>query len=87
MKIVKASETPVQTLKNWGIDHVYGLPGDLIDTVVDALRKPQAAIEFIHLWHAEDATLAAPAYNKLKGKIVVALSIGGPGTNNSLHGI
>lgn len=49
MKKVKASETLVQTLKNWGIDHVYGLPGDSIDTVVDALRKEQEAIEFIHV--------------------------------------
>lgn len=59
MKKVKASETLVQTLKNWGIDHVYGLPGDSIDTVVDALRKEQEAIEFIHVRHEEVATLAA----------------------------
>lgn len=76
MKKVKASETLVQTLKNWGIDHVYGLPGDSIDTVVDALRKEQEAIEFIHVRHEEVATLAAAAYTKLTGKIGVALSIG-----------
>lgn len=65
MKKVKASETLVQTLKNWGIDHVYGLPGDSIDTVVDALRKEQEAIEFIHVRHEEVATLAAAAYTKI----------------------
>ncbi|EAG9261329.1 pyruvate oxidase [Listeria monocytogenes] len=87
MKKVKASETLVQTLKNWGIDHVYGLPGDSIDTVVDALRKEQEAIEFIHVRHEEVATLAAAAYTKLTGKIGVALSIGGPGAIHLLNGM
>ncbi len=87
MKKVKASETLVQTLKNWGIDHVYGLPGDSIDTVVDALRKEQEDIEFIHVRHEEVAALSAAAYAKLTGKIGVALSIGGPGAIHLLNGM
>ncbi len=87
MSKVKASETLVQTLKNWGIDHVYGLPGDSIDTVVDALREEQEEIEFIHVRHEEVATLAAAAYSKLTGKIGVALSIGGPGAIHLLNGM
>ncbi len=29
----------VQVLEDWGVSHVYGLPGDSIDTTVDGLRK------------------------------------------------
>lgn len=87
MKKVKASTAMVQIMKNWGIDHVYGLPGDSIDTVVDALRTESEAIEFIHVRHEEVATLSAAAYAKLTGKIGVALSIGGPGAIHMLNGM
>lgn len=87
MKKVKASKAMVQIMKNWGIDHVYGIPGDSIDTVVDALRLESKSIEFIHVRHEEVATLAAAAYSKLTGKIGVALAIGGPGAIHMLNGM
>lgn len=83
----KGSEVLVEVLKNWGVDHVYGLPGDSIDTVVEALRKEQEQIDFIHVRHEEVATLAAASYAKLTGKIGVALAIGGPGAIHLLNGM
>lgn len=41
----KASEQLVDVLIDWHIKHVYGLPGDSIDTTVDALRKKQDQID------------------------------------------
>ena len=38
MAKIKANAALVQVLKNWQIDHVYGIPGDSIDKVVDALK-------------------------------------------------
>lgn len=87
MSKIKASTALVNTLKNWDINHVYGIPGDSIDTIVDALRAEQEAIQFIHVRHEEVATLAASSYSKLTGKIGVALSIGGPGAIHMLNGM
>ena len=36
---IRANDALVKALKNWDIDHVYGIPVDTIDSVVDALKK------------------------------------------------
>lgn len=68
----------VDVLTDWGVKHVYGLPGDSIDTTVDGLRKQQDKIKFIQIRHEEVGALAAAAEAKLTGKLGVCLSIGGP---------
>lgn len=87
MAKINAGSAVVNVLKNWDVDHVYGLPGDSIDHIVDALQKEQEAIKFIHVRHEEVASLSAAAYTKLTGKIGVALSIGGPGAIHLLNGM
>lgn len=83
----KASEQLVDVLIDWHIKHVYGLPGDSIDTTVDALRKKQDQISFVQVRHEEVASLAAAAEAKLTGKLGVCLSIGGPGAIHMLNGL
>lgn len=87
MAKIKANAALVQVLKNWQIDHVYGIPGDSIDKVVDALKTEEEAIKFYHVRHEEVAALSASSYTKLTGKIAVALSIGGPGAIHLLNGM
>src|SRR5699024_8054904 len=87
MAKIKANDALVKELYKWHIDHVYGIPGDYIDSVVDALKKADNDITFYHVRHEEVATLAARSYAKLTGKIAVALSIGGPGTIHLLTGM
>ncbi|MET1249612.1 pyruvate oxidase [Sporolactobacillus sp. STCC-11] len=84
---VKASEAVVKLFENWGIDHIYGIPGDSIDTMVEALRKEENKIKFYTVRHEEVASLAAAAYSKLTGKIGVCLAIGGPGAIHLLNGM
>ncbi|QAA22454.1 pyruvate oxidase [Sporolactobacillus terrae] len=84
---VKASDAVVKLLENWGIDHIYGIPGDSIDTMVEALRKEESKIKFYTVRHEEVASLAAAAYSKLTGKIGVCLAIGGPGAIHLLNGM
>ncbi|AVQ33381.1 pyruvate oxidase [Staphylococcus muscae] len=87
MSKVKANMGVIRALEAWGIDHVYGIPGDSIDAVVDGLKTAESRIKFVHVRHEEVASLSAAAYTKLTGKIGVALSIGGPGAIHLLNGM
>src|SRR5699024_3165087 len=87
MAKIKANEALVKALQAWEIDHLYGIPGDSIDAVVDSLRTERDNIEFVHVRHEEVASLAAASHTKLTGKIGVALSIGGPGVVHLLNGM
>ena len=85
MAKIKANEALVKALQAW--DHLYGIPGDSIDAVVDSLRTVRDQFKFYHVRHEEVASLAAAGYTKLTGKIGVALSIGGPGLIHLLNGM
>ena len=84
---VRASDEMVKVLEKWGIDNIYGIPGDSVDTTIDALYRAQDKIKFTHVLHEEVAALAAAAHAKLTGKIGVCLSIGGPGAIHLLNGL
>ncbi|AQP53511.1 pyruvate oxidase [Vagococcus penaei] len=84
---VKASKEMMNVLINWNIKRIYGLPGDSIDTTVDALHKVKDQIEFIQVRHEEVASLAAASEAKLTGNVGVCLSIGGPGAIHLLNGL
>ncbi len=83
----RASDQLVDVLINWDVKHVYGLPGDSIDTTVDALRERQNKIGFVQVRHEEVGALTAAAEAKLTGKLGVCLSIGGPGAIHLLNGL
>lgn len=87
MPKIKTNFEVIQALKAWDIDHVYGIPGDSIDAVVDGLKVAEDEIEFYHVRHEEVASLTAASYTKLTGKIGVALAIGGPGAVHLLNGM
>lgn len=87
MAKIKANYALVKALEAWDIDHLYGIPGDSIDAVVDSLRTVRDSFDFVHVRHEEVASLAAASYTKLTGKIGVALSIGGPGVVHLLNGM
>jgi len=86
-KKIKANHALVKALRAWDIDHVYGIPGDSIDAVIDGLKAVENKIDFYHVRHEEVASLAASGFTKLTGKIGVALSIGGPGAIHLLNGM
>ncbi|SFJ13910.1 pyruvate oxidase [Thermoflavimicrobium dichotomicum] len=82
-----AGETLVDLLVEWGVDHVYGMPGDSINSIIEALRKAQDKIKFIQVRHEETGALAAASYAKLTGKLGVCLAIAGPGAIHLLNGL
>ncbi|WP_408007449.1 pyruvate oxidase [Pseudalkalibacillus sp. A8] len=82
-----AGKAAAGVLEHWGINHIFGLPGDSINNFVEHLRGEKESIEFIQIRHEEVGALAAASYSKLTGKIGVCLSIGGPGAIHLLNGL
>jgi pyruvate dehydrogenase (quinone) len=77
----------VDRLTRWGVDTVFGLPGDGINGFFEALRKAQDRIRFIHVRHEEAAALAAVGYAKFTGRLGVCVSTSGPGAVHLLNGL
>ena len=77
----------VETLIEWGVDTIFGIPGDGINGVFEALRKRQDKIRFVQVRHEEAGAFAACAYAKFTGKLGVCLATSGPGGIHLLNGI
>src|ERR1700679_2432982 len=84
---MNASDILIETIYAWGVDVVFGLPGDGINGVVEALRKRQEQIRFIQVRHEEAAAFMACAYAKFTGKLGVCLATSGPGGIHLLNGL
>jgi pyruvate dehydrogenase (quinone)/pyruvate oxidase len=82
-----ASDVLVDTLIDWGVDTIFGIPGDGINGVIEALRKQEDEIRFIQVRHEEAAAFAACAYAKWTGRLGVCLSTSGPGGIHLLNGL
>src|ERR1700761_6951315 len=84
---MNASDVLVERLLEWGVDTIFGLPGDGINGVMEALRKAQDKIRFIHVRHEESAAFMACAYAKFTGRLGVCLATSGPGGIHLLNGL
>lgn len=82
-----ASDILVERLLAWGVDTVFGLPGDGINGVFEALRKAKDQIKFIHVRHEESAAFMACAYAKFTGRLGVCIATSGPGGIHLLNGL
>ncbi len=82
-----ASDQLVERLIEWGIDTVFGLPGDGINGVMEALRTHSDQIRFLHVRHEETAALAACAYGKFTGRPAACLSTAAPGAVHLMNGL
>ncbi|MGN6666847.1 MAG: thiamine pyrophosphate-dependent enzyme [Trinickia sp.] len=81
------SDHVVQILQEWGVDTVFGLPGDGINGLVEGFRKAASAIRYVHCRHEETAALAACAYAKFTGRLGVCFSTAAPGAVHLLNGL
>ncbi len=82
-----ASDLLIEGLIDWGVDIVFGLPGDGINGIMEALRTRQDRIRFIQVRHEESAAFMACAYAKWTGKIGCCLATTGPGGVHLLNGL
>jgi len=77
----------VDRLIDWGVQHIFGLPGDGINGIMESLRKRRDKVRFIHVRHEEAAAFMACAYAKYTGKLGVCLATSGPGGIHLLNGL
>ena len=66
--IMNASDVLVECLLDWGVNTIFGLPGDGINGIMESLRTHQDKIRFIHVRHEEAAAFMACGYAKYTGK-------------------
>lgn len=81
------ADVMIEVLIEWGVDTIFGLPGDGINGIMEALRTRQDKIRFIHVRHEEAAAFAACGYSKFTGKLGVCLATSGPGGIHLLNGL
>jgi pyruvate dehydrogenase (quinone) len=82
-----ASEIVIDTLHAWGVDTIFGLAGDGINGVVEALRTRQDRIRFVPVRHEESAAFMAAAHAKWTGKLGCCFATTGPGGLHLLNGL
>lgn len=73
------AELLVQRLLDWGVSVVFGLPGDGINGIIEALRARQERVRFVQLRHEEAAAFMATGYATFTGRLGVCLATSGPG--------
>src|ERR687888_130290 len=82
-----AADVLIDTIHDWGVDVIFGLPGDGINGIMEALRTRQDRVRFVQVRHEEAAAFMACAYAKFTGRLGVCLATSGPGAIHLLNGL
>ena len=82
-----AADILVETIIDWGVDVIFGLPGDGINGIMESLRKRQDRIRFVQVRHEEAAAFMACGYAKWTGRLGCCLATSGPGGIHLLNGL
>jgi pyruvate dehydrogenase (quinone) len=84
-----AAEILIDTVMDWGVEIIFGIPGDGINGIIEAIRKRQEErqLRFIQVRHEEAAALMACSYAKFTGKLGCCLATSGPGGIHLLNGL
>ncbi len=82
-----AADVFVAGLIEWGVEVVFGIPGDGINGIMEALRKQQERVRFVQVRHEEAAAFMACAYAKYTGRLGCCLATSGPGGIHLLNGL
>ncbi len=76
-----------ERLIDWGVDVVFGIPGDGINGFMEGLRKLKDRIRFVQVRHEEGAAFMAGGHAKFTGRLGVCLATSGPGAIHLLNGL
>ncbi len=76
-----------ESLLDWGVEVIFGLPGDGINGFIEALRRRRDRIRFVLVRHEESAAFMACAYAKYTGKLGACVATSRPGAIHLLTGL
>ena len=82
-----AADVLIETLIDWGVEYIFGLPGDGINGLFEALRTHADKIHFVQVRHEEAAAFMATGYAKFTGKLGCCIATSGPGGIHLLNGL
>jgi pyruvate oxidase len=80
------SERVLDVLVDAGVQQVFGIPGDAVNVLIDALRRDDR-LDFVGVRHEETGAFAASAQAKLTGELAVVVGTSGPGAVHLLNGL
>src|ERR1700729_589491 len=80
------AEDLVDTLVQAGVQRIYGLVGDSLNPVTDAIRR-SGKVQWVHVRHEETAAFAAGAEAQLTGQLAVCAGRCGPGNLHLINGL
>jgi pyruvate dehydrogenase (quinone) len=83
----KVSDHILQRLREWGVDHVFGYPGDGINGLLAAWGRAENQPRFVQSRHEEMSAFEAVGYAKFSGRIGVCAATSGPGAIHLLNGL
>ncbi|TQJ91038.1 thiamine pyrophosphate-requiring protein [Streptomyces sp. SLBN-31] len=83
----KVSDHILQRLREWGVDHVFGYPGDGINGLLAAWGRAENQPRFVQSRHEEMSAFEAVGYAKFSGRLGVCVATSGPGAIHLLNGL
>lgn len=86
IQTMNGAKLVINTLKDLGVDTIFGYPGGVVLELYDELYK-QKDIKHILVRHEQSAVHAAEGYARATGKCGVVLVTSGPGATNTITGI
>src|SRR3954447_12027582 len=81
------SDFMLERLHEWGVERIYGYPGDGINATLGALDRRRDELEFVQVRHEEMAAFMACAHAKWTDEVGVCLATSGPGAIHLLNGL
>ena len=82
-----SADVLIETLIEWGVEVIFGMPGDGINGIIESLRTRQDRVRFVQVRHEEAAAFMACGYAKLTGRLGCCLATSGPGGIHLLNGL
>jgi pyruvate dehydrogenase (quinone) len=80
-------EALAKRLVDWGVDTIFGLPGDGINGLMEGFRRVRDRLRFVLVHHEEAAAFMATGYAKATGRLGVCVATSGPGAIHLLNGL
>src|SRR6201994_3982845 len=83
----EVSDYLLERLRAWGVDHVFGYPGDGINGILAAFGRSDNRPKFIQSRHEEMSAFQAVGYAKFTNRVAVCMATSGPGAIHLLNGL